>query len=89
MYTLFKKEIWRFWKVSFQTVAAPVMTALLYLLIFSHALATRLEVYPGVSYTAFLVPGAGDDVVIAEFFCQQFIQPDSVQGDGQHCFFYC
>jgi len=57
MYTLFKKEIWRFWKVSFQTVAAPVMTALLYLLIFSHALATRLEVYPGVSYTAFLVPG--------------------------------
>jgi ABC-2 type transport system permease protein len=57
MYTLFKKEIWRFWKVSFQTVAAPVMTALLYLLIFSHALATRLEVYPGVSYTAFLIPG--------------------------------
>lgn len=57
MYTLFKKEIWRFWKVSFQTVAAPVMTALLYLLIFSHVLATRVEVYPGVSYTAFLIPG--------------------------------
>ena len=35
--TLFKKEILRFWKVSFQTVAAPVLTALLYLLVFSHA----------------------------------------------------
>lgn len=57
LYTLFKKEIWRFWKVSFQTVAAPVMTALLYLLIFSHVLESRVHVYPGVSYTAFLIPG--------------------------------
>ncbi len=57
LYTLFKKEIWRFWKVSFQTVAAPVITALLYLLIFSHVLEERVQVYPGVSYTAFLIPG--------------------------------
>jgi ABC-2 type transport system permease protein len=57
LYTLFKKEIWRFWKVSFQTVAAPVMTALLYLLIFSHVLESHVRVYPGVSYTAFLIPG--------------------------------
>ena len=57
LFTLIKKEIWRFWKVSFQTVAAPVMTALLYLLIFSHVLDAHVQVYPGVSYTAFLVPG--------------------------------
>jgi ABC-2 type transport system permease protein len=57
MWTLFKKEIQRFWKVSFQTVAAPVITALLYLLIFSHVLEGRVQVYPGVSYTAFLIPG--------------------------------
>jgi len=56
-YTLLYKELLRFWKVSFQTVAAPVLTALLYLLIFSHAFATRVQVYPGVSYEAFLVPG--------------------------------
>ena len=56
-WTLFKKEILRFWRVSFQTVAAPVMTALLYLLIFSHVLGGRVEVYPGVPYTAFLIPG--------------------------------
>ena len=55
--TLFYKEMLRFWKVGFQTVAAPVMTALLYLLIFSHALRGRVEVFEGVSYTAFLVPG--------------------------------
>ncbi|NBO10600.1 MAG: hypothetical protein EBV25_03360 [Methylophilaceae bacterium] len=47
----------RFWRVSFQTVAAPVMTALLYLLIFSHVLGERVEVYPGVPYTVFLIPG--------------------------------
>lgn len=55
--TLFKKEILRFWKVAFQTVAAPVLTALLYLLVFSHALSGRGDVYPGVSYVMFLIPG--------------------------------
>ncbi len=55
--TLFKKEILRFWKVSFQTVAAPVLTALLYLLIFSHVLSNQVTVYAGVNYVTFLVPG--------------------------------
>jgi ABC-2 type transport system permease protein len=55
--TLFYKEMLRFWKVSFQTVLAPVITALLYLLIFSHVLEEHVQVYPGVGYTAFLVPG--------------------------------
>ena len=51
------KELLRFFKVSVQTVAAPVLTALLYLVIFGHALEGRLQVYEGVAYTAFLVPG--------------------------------
>ena len=55
--TLLYKELLRFWKVSFQTIAAPILTSLLYLLIFSHALESRVEVYAGVSYKAFLVPG--------------------------------
>ncbi|MGB8337281.1 MAG: ABC transporter permease [Burkholderiales bacterium] len=55
--TLLYKEVLRFWKVAFQTVAAPVLTALLYLLIFSHVLEEHVAVYPGVKYTAFLVPG--------------------------------
>lgn len=57
MWTLLKKELLRFWRVAFQTIAAPVITALLYLLIFSHVLAGRVEVYDGVAYTAFLIPG--------------------------------
>jgi ABC-2 type transport system permease protein len=55
--TLFYKEILRFWKVAFQTVAAPVMTAMLYLLIFGHVLEDKVEVFEGVGYTSFLVPG--------------------------------
>jgi len=54
---LFYKELLRFWKVVVQTVVAPVVTALLYLLIFSHVLEAHVEVYPGVSYSSFLVPG--------------------------------
>lgn len=56
-YTLFYKELLRFWKVSFQTISAPILTAMLYLLIFSHVLESRVTVYHGLSYTAFLVPG--------------------------------
>jgi ABC-2 type transport system permease protein len=55
--TLFRKELLRFWKVSFQTVAAPILTALLYLLVFSHVLESRVRVYDSLPYTAFLVPG--------------------------------
>ncbi len=53
---LLYKETLRFWKVAFQTVAGPVLTAMLYLLIFGHALEAHVKVYDQVSYTAFLVP---------------------------------
>ena len=56
-YMLFKKELFRFWRVAFQTVASPILTALLYLLIFSHALEGHVQVYKGVQYQAFLIPG--------------------------------
>lgn len=55
--TLLYKEVLRFWKVATQTITAPIMTALLYLLIFGHVLEEHVQVYPGVKYTAFLVPG--------------------------------
>ena len=54
--TLLFKEVKRFYKVAFQTVAAPVLTAVLYLMIFGHVLEGR-EVYGRLSYTAFLIPG--------------------------------
>ncbi|CAM8668258.1 COG0842 ABC-type multidrug transport system, permease component [Comamonadaceae bacterium] len=55
--TLLYKETLRFWKVAGQTIAGPVLTAMLYLLIFGHALESHVKVYDQVSYTAFLVPG--------------------------------
>ena len=55
--TLFRKEVLRFWKVAFQTVGAPVLTSVMYLLIFGHVLSNRVEAFPGVGYTSFLIPG--------------------------------
>ena len=55
--TLLRKELLRFWKVAFQTIAAPVVTALLYLLVFAHVLEGRVMVYNSVPYTSFLIPG--------------------------------
>jgi ABC-2 type transport system permease protein len=55
--TLFQKEILRFRKVATQTVAAPVLTSLLYLLVFSHLMSGRLQVYESIPYGAFLIPG--------------------------------
>ena len=54
-WTLLKKELLRFWRVAFQTVAAPVITGILYLLIFSQVLGDRLEVYEGIKYLVFLI----------------------------------
>jgi ABC-2 type transport system permease protein len=55
--TLFYKEVLRFWKVGYQTVAAPALSALLYQLIFSHMLSAHIKVYDTLSYTSFLIPG--------------------------------
>ena len=55
--TLLYKELLRFWKVATQTLTAPIVTAMLYLMIFGHVLEEHVQVFPGVSYTAFLVPG--------------------------------
>ena len=54
--TLLFKEVKRFYKVAFQTIAAPVLTAVLYLMIFGHVLEGK-EIYGRLSYTAFLIPG--------------------------------
>ena len=66
--TLFYKELLRFWKVGFQTILAPMLTALLYLLIFSHVLEEHVQVYEDVSYTAFLVPGLAMMTVLQNAF---------------------
>ncbi|MEW6330968.1 MAG: ABC transporter permease [Pseudomonadota bacterium] len=57
LYTLFYKEVLRFGKVLLQTLIAPIITALLYLLVFGHVFEGRVQAFPGVSYTMFLIPG--------------------------------
>ena len=54
--TLYMKEVKRFWKVGMQTLAAPVLNALLYLLIFAVALRGRALV-DGFSFAVFITPG--------------------------------
>ena len=56
-YGLYRKEVKRFTKVIVQTVLTPVLTSLLYLLVFAQAFQGRVEIYPGFSYLVFLVPG--------------------------------
>lgn len=68
LYTLFAKEVWRFLKVTVQTLFAPIVTSLLYLMIFRHLLEEHLEVYPGISYTLFLIPGLVMMTVIQNAF---------------------
>jgi ABC-2 type transport system permease protein len=55
--TLFYKEVLRFWKVGVQTVAAPILTSVLYLLVFNHVLVNQVKVFGSVNYTSFLIPG--------------------------------
>ena len=56
-YTLFYKETLRFYKVALQTILAPIITTLLYFMVFSHVLEGRVMVFEEISYTSFLIPG--------------------------------
>lgn len=66
--TLLKKEVMRFWSVLAQTVTAPVITAVLYLLVFAQAMSGRASAYEGVTYTQFLLPGLVMMAVIQNAF---------------------
>jgi ABC-2 type transport system permease protein len=57
LYTLTAKEIGRFMKVKAQTITAPVMTALLYYVVFSVAMGDHASGVTGVSFLQFLAPG--------------------------------
>jgi len=67
-YTLFYKESLRFYKVALQTIVAPIITTLLYFLVFSHVLEDRITVYNNVGYTSFLIPGLVMMTVIQNAF---------------------
>lgn len=55
--TLYLKEVRRFWKVGAQTVAAPVVTTLLYMLVFVVALKGSRAPIDGTAFPEFVAPG--------------------------------
>jgi hypothetical protein len=81
--TLFRKEVLRFWKVGFQTVAAPVLTAVMYLLIFGHVLEDQVQVFDGVGYTSFLIPGLVMMSVLQNSFANSSSSAHPEQGHRQ------
>jgi ABC-2 type transport system permease protein len=56
-YSLLRKEVKRFLKVSIQTVLTPLVSSLLYLLIFGVSLGAYIQMKNGVTYLEFLIPG--------------------------------
>jgi ABC-2 type transport system permease protein len=81
--TLLYKEVLRFWKVGFQTVAAPVLTAVLYLLIFGHVLEDHVKVYDTRQLHRLSGAGPGDDERAAKRVCQQLVVAGPEQDHGQ------
>src|ERR1700753_4068293 len=57
VYTLCKREIWRFWKVWNQTVVAPVITTLLFLAIMTLAMGSGKRMVDGIAFNQFIAPG--------------------------------
>lgn len=57
LWTLYVREVRRFLNVAAQTVTGPVVTTMLFLVVFSVALGRRAPAIEGMSYTAFLAPG--------------------------------
>jgi ABC-2 type transport system permease protein len=57
LWTLYVREVHRFLKVSMQTVFAPVVTTLIFLMIFLLAMSGQNRVIGGVPFLEFLAPG--------------------------------
>lgn len=57
LWTLYVREVQRFLKVGMQTIAAPVVTTLLFLAIFLLAMGGQQRTIHGIPFLAFLAPG--------------------------------
>jgi ABC-2 type transport system permease protein len=57
LWTLFAKEVRRFLRVPGQTLLSPIVTTILYFVVFGWSLGGRLAEVGGVPYARFIVPG--------------------------------
>ena len=57
MYTLYMREVRRFMKILMQTLIAPMITSVLFLMVFAVAVGNRANLTAGVDFVTFLIPG--------------------------------
>lgn len=55
--TIFNHEMARFWRTPWESLASPVVSTVLYFVVFGAAIGGRIQDVEGVSYGAFIVPG--------------------------------
>lgn len=67
-WALFRKEMHRFLSIGWQTIVSPIITTMLWYLVFGYSLGERLDELRGIPYTDFLVPGLVMMAVITNAF---------------------
>jgi ABC-2 type transport system permease protein len=70
-YTYFKREVARFMQDALNTIAPSATSVILYIMIFGVALATRLGLVEGQSYTSFMMPG----LILVSVITNSFYNP--------------
>lgn len=68
LYTFLRRELERIWRIRIQTLAAPLISATLFIFIFGFILGQRIELIAGVSYMAFVFPGILTMNILASAF---------------------
>jgi ABC-2 type transport system permease protein len=56
-FTLWRRELNRFFKIKKQTIGAPLLETFLYISVFGAALGTRIDELHGFDYVVFVIPG--------------------------------
>lgn len=57
IWAIFKFEMKRFFRTSRQSIASPIISTVLYFIVFGSAIGTHIKDIDGVNYGAFIVPG--------------------------------
>jgi len=83
LWTLYLREVQRFAKVGMQTVIAPVITSMLFLMVFAVAVGERAQLAGDADFIAFLVPGLAMMTVLQNAFANtsSSIVVSKVQGN--------
>ena len=79
VWSLFKKEVFRFYKVGIQTIIGPAVSSLLFLAVFTLALGRSVETINGVTFPNFIAPG----LIMMTILQNSFSNPASSIGQAK------